>query len=70
MPIYATVHYTTVAFLCPNLKEVIYMTLNLFFLTISVNKRKRTIEEIQHEQNVQKMYDEMKDRQITMFYTN
>jgi uncharacterized protein (TIGR02413 family) len=46
------------------------MTLNLFFITISVNKKKRTIEEIQHEETVQKMYDEMKNRQITMFYTN
>ncbi|MDF0728573.1 YrzI family small protein [Cytobacillus sp. S13-E01] len=46
------------------------MTFNLFFLTISVMKKERTIEEIQHEQKVNKMYEEMKDRHITMFYTN
>ena len=46
------------------------MTFNLLFLTISVMKREKSIEEIQHEQAVNKMYEEMKDRQITMFYTN
>ena len=75
MSFYATGPYRTVAFLrhflTNTLKEVKkIMTFNLFFLTISVMKKERTIEEIQHEQTVNKMYEEMKDRQITMFYTN
>ncbi|WP_078545482.1 YrzI family small protein [Litchfieldia alkalitelluris] len=36
------------------------MTLNLFFLTISITKRHESIEEIEHYENVNKMYEEMK----------
>ncbi|MFT4412723.1 YrzI family small protein [Fredinandcohnia humi] len=45
------------------------MTINLFFLTISVSRREKSIEEIEHQQRVTKLIEEMKDRQMSMYRT-
>ncbi|WP_010678213.1 YrzI family small protein [Bacillus timonensis] len=42
------------------------MTINLFFLTISISKRQKSIEEYEREQRVNKLMEEMKDRQYSM----
>ncbi|WP_078545480.1 YrzI family small protein [Litchfieldia alkalitelluris] len=42
------------------------MNLNLFFLTITIKKRNVPMEEYVHEENVQRMYEQMKERQYTM----
>ncbi|MFS0822611.1 YrzI family small protein [Bacillus sp. 1P02SD] len=42
------------------------MTINLFFLTISISKRKKSIEEYQREERVNKLMEEMKERQYSM----
>lgn len=42
------------------------MTINLFFLTISISKREKSIEEYEHEVRVNKLMEEMKDRQHSM----
>ncbi|WP_449537061.1 YrzI family small protein [Ferdinandcohnia sp. Marseille-Q9671] len=42
------------------------MTINLFFLTISISTRKRSIEQLAHEEQVSKRMEEMKDRQYSM----
>ncbi|WP_081415255.1 YrzI family small protein [Ectobacillus panaciterrae] len=39
------------------------MTLNLLFITITVQKQKRTAEEAKHDMHVQEMMDELKERQ-------
>jgi uncharacterized protein (TIGR02413 family) len=39
------------------------MTLNLLFFTITVQKRKQTVEE-RHNLHVQQMMDEVKERQV------
>jgi len=50
------------------LKEVwIIMTLNIIFFTITIKRRDITIEEALHNQKIEKMYDEIKDRQISMY---
>ncbi|QED48722.1 YrzI family small protein [Cytobacillus dafuensis] len=45
------------------------MTLNIFFLTITIKKRELSIEEILHDQMVKKIQDENRDRQYTMYRT-
>jgi uncharacterized protein (TIGR02413 family) len=67
-----------VAFLCPfklqgrnpcgflgwNQKEVNpIMTLNILFFTITIKKRQMTLEEIRHNEMVEKMVEENKTRQ-------
>ncbi|MEW9049541.1 MAG: YrzI family small protein [Neobacillus sp.] len=42
------------------------MTLNIFFLTITINKRKLSIQEIQHQEQVEKLYEANKDRQMSI----
>lgn len=39
------------------------MTLNIFFFTITINKRKMTMEEIRHNEMVNKMIEENRSRQ-------
>lgn len=48
------------------LKEVIYMTLNILFFTITIKKRKKSFEEARHQEMVEKLYEQHKDRQISM----
>ncbi|MBS4191386.1 YrzI family small protein [Bacillus sp. FJAT-49705] len=45
------------------------MTLNIFFLTITIKKRELTIEEILHDQMIKKIQDENRDRQYTLYRT-
>ena len=44
------------------------MTFQFIFFTITIEKRKKTAEQILHEEHVQKIYDEMKTRQAEYFY--
>lgn len=39
------------------------MTLNILFFTITINKRKMTMEEIRHNEMVNKMIEENRSRQ-------
>jgi uncharacterized protein (TIGR02413 family) len=43
------------------------MTLNIFFLTITISKRKVSIEEAVQQEMVNKIYEQNKDRQISMY---
>ena len=43
------------------------MTLNIFFLTITIKKRKQTMEEIMYNEMVYKIQEENRDRQYTMY---
>ncbi|MGF9967038.1 YrzI family small protein [Bacillus rhizoplanae] len=43
------------------------MTFHIFFLTITIQKTRLSKEEIEHEQRVQKIMDEVKDRQISFY---
>lgn len=45
------------------IKVVRQMTLNILFFTINIQKRSLTIEEIQHEQRIQKVEEEIRSRQ-------
>jgi uncharacterized protein (TIGR02413 family) len=38
------------------------MTLNILFLTITITKRKTTVEEELHNQTVEKLYEENRNR--------
>lgn len=42
------------------------MTLNILFLTITIKKRHVTTEEMLHEEKVEKLYNENKDRICSM----
>ncbi|MCC3356632.1 YrzI family small protein [Bacillus sp. REN16] len=42
------------------------MTINLFFLTISISKRQKSIEQYENEERVNKLMEEMKERQYSM----
>ncbi|MEH7547776.1 MULTISPECIES: YrzI family small protein [Bacillaceae] len=43
------------------------MTLNILFLTITIRKRKISTEEAVHQEKVEKLYEQFKDRQISMY---
>lgn len=42
------------------------MTLNILFFTITIKKRKVSFEEAIHQEMVEKLYEQHKDRQISM----
>jgi uncharacterized protein (TIGR02413 family) len=41
------------------------MTLNIFFLTITIKKRVMDLEEIQKEEFIEKLRDELRDRRFS-----
>ncbi|CAH2715483.1 MULTISPECIES: YrzI family small protein [Neobacillus] len=43
------------------------MTLNIFFLTITINKRSMNLEEAVHQEMVERLYEKNKDRQVSMY---
>ena len=42
------------------------MTLNILFLTITINKRRISLEEATHQEMVDKLYEKNRDRQVSM----
>lgn len=50
------------------LKEVLYMTLNILFFSITIKKREVNLEKIAQQEMVDKLYDQNKDRQISMHH--
>lgn len=42
------------------------MTLNILFFSITIKKRKISPEEAQHQEMVEKLYEQNKDRQISI----
>ncbi|ATH92569.1 YrzI family small protein [Bacillus glycinifermentans] len=46
------------------------MTINLFFLTLTIQKRFKSPEEYEREYEIEQLYNEMKDRQLKYLYTN
>jgi uncharacterized protein (TIGR02413 family) len=44
------------------------MTFNILFFSITVNKRSYSQEEIQHEMEVQKISEEIRDRKCSMYH--
>jgi uncharacterized protein (TIGR02413 family) len=45
---------------------VIVMTLNILFLSITIKKRKMSIEEASRQEQIKKIYETTKDRQISV----
>ncbi|GLB58292.1 YrzI family small protein [Cytobacillus sp. NCCP-133] len=43
------------------------MTLNILFLTVTIKKRQLTAEDILQQQMVQKIQDQNRDRQFSMY---
>ncbi|MCM3114915.1 YrzI family small protein [Neobacillus sp. MER 74] len=43
------------------------MTLNIIFFSITIKKRKVSTEEAIHQEMVEKLYEQNKDRQASMF---
>ncbi|MCM3725215.1 YrzI family small protein [Neobacillus cucumis] len=46
------------------------MTLNILFFSITIKKRKISTEEAIHQEMVEKLYEQNKDRQISMYRNN
>jgi len=42
------------------------MTLNILFLTITIHKRKLSVEEALHQEMVERLYEQNKDRQASI----
>ncbi len=49
-----------------SIKEEPKMTLNIFFLTITIKKRKMSVNDAVHQEMVEKLYEKNKDQQISM----
>jgi len=45
-----------------------HMTINLFFLTLTIKKRFKSLEEFEREQQIEQIYDEMKESQLKHLY--
>ncbi len=43
------------------------MTLNILFFSITIKKRKLSLDEAVHQETVEKLYEKNKDRQATMY---
>ncbi|MDA7027699.1 YrzI family small protein [Bacillus sp. CLL-7-23] len=46
------------------------MTINLFFLTLTIQKKFKSPEEYEREHQIEQLYNEMKDRQLKYLYLN
>lgn len=44
------------------------MTLNIFSLSITLKKRKESLEEATRNEMVEKLYEQHKDRQVSMYH--
>jgi len=44
------------------------MTLNILFFSITIRKRKMNLEEAIHQEMVEKIYEQIKDRQISVHH--
>ncbi|MFD0827463.1 YrzI family small protein [Neobacillus sp. M.A.Huq-85] len=44
------------------------MTLNILFLSITIKKRRISVEEAMHQEMVERLYEENRDRQISMHH--
>jgi uncharacterized protein (TIGR02413 family) len=57
---------TSIVSLSFTINEVIVMTLNILFLSITIKKREMSIEEAAHQEQIKKIYEETKNRQISV----
>jgi uncharacterized protein (TIGR02413 family) len=44
------------------------MTLNIFFISITFKKRQESLEEAEQNEMVEKLYEQHKDRQISVYH--
>jgi uncharacterized protein (TIGR02413 family) len=44
------------------------MTLNILFFSITINKRHMNVEEADHQEMIEKLYEQNKDRQISVHH--
>jgi uncharacterized protein (TIGR02413 family) len=44
------------------------VTVNILFLTITLKKRKESLQEASRNEMVEKLYEEHKDRQVSMYH--
>jgi uncharacterized protein (TIGR02413 family) len=44
------------------------MTLNILFFSVTITKRKVNLDEAIHQERVEKLYEEYKDHQISMYH--
>jgi hypothetical protein len=49
-------------------REVIVMTLNIFFISITFNQHKESLQQAARNEMVEKLYEQNKDRQLTMHH--
>ena len=57
---------TLVAFLCAKIKEVIDMTLNILFLTVTIKKRNVSASDYIKAEKAKKHYEENRDRMLSV----
>ncbi|MEH7505011.1 YrzI family small protein [Neobacillus drentensis] len=44
------------------------MTLNIFFISITIKKRTVSLQEVANQERVEKLYEQNRDRQISMHH--
>lgn len=54
------------AFLCAKIKEVIVMTLNILFLTVTIKKRNVSAAEFERAEQAKKQYEATRDRMLSI----
>ncbi|WHX99400.1 YrzI family small protein [Neobacillus sp. DY30] len=48
--------------------EVIVMTLNIFFISITFKKHKESLQEAARNEMIEKLYEQNKERQLTNYH--
>jgi uncharacterized protein (TIGR02413 family) len=49
-------------------REVIVMTLNIFFISITFKKREESLQQAARNEMIEKLYEQNKERQLTMLH--
>jgi uncharacterized protein (TIGR02413 family) len=49
-------------------KEVIVMTLNIFFISITFKKHQESLEQATRNETIEKLYEQNKERQLSIYH--
>jgi uncharacterized protein (TIGR02413 family) len=49
-------------------REVIVMTLNIFFISITLKKRKESLQQAERNEMIEKLFEQNKERQLSVYH--
>jgi uncharacterized protein (TIGR02413 family) len=49
-------------------REVIVMTLNIFFISITLKKREESLQQAERNEMIEKLFEQNKERQLSVYH--